>query len=663
MNNLKITLSSLGALMALAGCGGDLLDGSPPATLSGVAATGAAMSGATVGANCGAGGATATGTTAADGSFSLTLGRFQKPPCLVQVKGGGLTLHGFAGSGGRVNVTPITNLIIANALGSDPALAFSNFDAAKSAKLLAGLAAANTYVNAQVLPLTAVVQSGDPIAGEFKVGDSNDKLLDSLGAALKAAGKKIDDLIPAASSGASLAAALGPEETRAQDSRIFTPADPTATTFAAMTAQSGDTVEMSTTSRWAGVMANSAAYRVEVPANWNGKLVMYAHGYAGTGDKLAVQNPGIRRFLIQNGYAWAASSYSKNYYDVRAGVEDTNALALAFNKIAAANSRPLAAPSKIYITGVSMGGHITAAAIEEEASLTANNKVKYNGAVPMCGVLGDTELFNGFLGMQVAAQTLTGFANTPVAQWSSVSGQITPALFSTYPSPRITTTVLGAQYASVVANLTGGARPLFAEGLAFGGAFPSAYGNFGSDGTVNGILSKNVTDTTGLTYVIDGDAAASASLNASAQKLSAAADANRLRRDGLRWIPKVNGKFDVPVVSIHTLGDLYVPFSMEQVYRKRAVANGSGDRLVQRAIRGASHCDFTVAEMADAFDAMVKWERDGIKPAGDDVLTPATVASPTYACTHTKNTLGPDDSGTTRALRPAILAVASCPAS
>jgi hypothetical protein len=102
---------------------------------------------------------------------------------------------------------------------------------------------------------------------------------------------------------------------------------------------------------------------------------------------------------------------------------------------------------------------------------------------------------------------------------------------------------------------------------------------------------------------------------------------------------------------------------MEQVYRKRAVANGNGDRLVQRAIRGASHCDFTVAEMADAFDAMVKWERDGVKPAGDDMLTTATVASPTYACTHTNNTLGPDDSATTRALRPAILAVAACPAS
>src|SRR4051794_41099770 len=27
---------------------------------------------------------------------------------------------------------------------------------------------------------------------------------------------------------------------------------------------------------------NGAAYRVEVPSNWNGKLVMWAHGFRGT---------------------------------------------------------------------------------------------------------------------------------------------------------------------------------------------------------------------------------------------------------------------------------------------------------------------------------------------------------------------------------------------
>jgi hypothetical protein len=172
-----------------------------------------------------------------------------------------------------------------------------------------------------------------------------------------------------------------------------------------------------------------------------------------------------------------------------------------------------------------------------------------------------------------------------------------------------------------------------------------------------------VLDTNAYTYRIDGDAAGSTALNAAVQKISPAVDANRLRRDGLRWIPKVNGNFNIPVVSIHTLGDLFVPFSMQQEFARRAAGTGSAPLLVQRAIRGASHCDFTIAEQATAFDDMVRWETTGTKPAGDDVLTAATVASPTYGCTHTNNTLSPDDGGTVRALRPLIAATtAACPA-
>lgn len=444
-----------------------------------------------------------------------------------------------------------------------------------------------------------------------------------------------------------------PEETRAQDSRTFTPADPGATTFAAMAGV------MQGTHRWAGVL-DGAAYRIEVPASgWNGRLVMYAHGYRGEGSSLTVSNPSIRRYLIENGYAWAASSYSTNYYDVRTGVEDTNALALAFNRIAAANGQVLPAPTRLYITGHSMGGHVTGAAIEDETYATAKNKVRYHGAVPMCGVMGDVELFNRFAGMQVTAQALAGVPSYPTDKWSEIAGLVTGSLFSSFPTPAapgaaITPTAQGLKYLSVVKNLTGGERPMFNEGIAFGGSFPSAYGTFGSDGSVTGILNRNVLDTRTLTYVIDGDAPGSAALNASAIKLTAAADANRLRRDGLRWIPVINGEFKVPVVSIHTLGDLFVPFSMQQVYQQRTAAKGNGNWLVQRAIRGASHCDFTVAEQVKAFSDMVAWEQGGPKPAGDDVVTPATVAASTYGCTFTDNTLGADDGAPVPALRGGI---------
>ena len=438
-------------------------------------------------------------------------------------------------------------------------------------------------------------------------------------------------------------------------------------TFAPMAALPLDSVNMASSSRWAGVLDGSA-YMVEVPANWNGKLVMFAHGYAGTGPTLSVTPPGIRRHLVRSGYAWAASSYSTNYYDVRAGVEDTNALALAFNAIAAQNGRPLASPVRTYITGRSMGGHIAAAAVETETLATAVNKYHYHAALPMCGVMADVELFNRFAGMQVAAQALAGVPDQPFDSWGSVQAQVSSSLFASFPtaaSPTmpIITTAKGAQFASVVKNLTGGERPMFTEGFGYGGSFRFAWNGFGGDGTINGILNQNALDTQALRYTIDGDTAGTSALNAAAQKLTAQPGANRLRRDGLRWVPAVNGAFKVPVLSIHTLGDLYVPFAMQQSYAQRVAAKGNSALLVQRAQRGAAHCDFTVAEQVESFEALAAWEQGGTKPPGDDVLTAAVVAAPSYGCRFTNNATTPDDIQSTINLRARTAAsTPGCPA-
>ena len=439
-----------------------------------------------------------------------------------------------------------------------------------------------------------------------------------------------------------------PEETRAQDSRnSFAPSatDAAATTFAAQAAAAGDVVDMSTTSRWQGVLGG-ALYHVEVPVNWNGKLVMYAHGFAGNGNVLGVNNPGIRRYLIQNGYAWAASSYTKNNYDVKVGVEDTNALALKFVTIAAEKGRVLAAPSKIFITGVSMGGHITAAAIDAEAAAYAVNKVKYSGAVPMCGVLGDNELFNYFAGYQVAAQQLAGLPITsfPVTDFAAIAPAVQAALWSTYPT---VSNAQGDKLKNVVMNLSGGARPFYAEGWANAGNQGNIWASLGGDGTISGILNKNILDTRSLSYKTDASSTSMTALdtafNNAAFKIVPVADANRLRTDGLRWIPLASADIGIPVVSIHTLGDLFVPFKMEQVYYDRAKALGTDKWLVQRAIRDVGHCAFTAAEATAAFDAMIQWEAGGPKPAGDDVKTAATLASPSYGCTFTNNTPSAED--------------------
>ena len=72
-------------------------------------------------------------------------------------------------------------------------------------------------------------------------------------------------------------------------------------------------------------------------------------------------------------------------------------------------------------------------------------------------------------------------------------------------------------------------------------------------------------------------------------------------RDAARRAPRPNstGKIKVPVLTMHNLGDLFVPFHMETEYRATVDAAGNGDLLVQRAIRGVGHCGFTTGRVRD----------------------------------------------------------------
>jgi hypothetical protein len=86
------------------------------------------------------------------------------------------------------------------------------------------------------------------------------------------------------------------------------------------------------------------------------------------------------------------------------------------------------------------------------------------------------------------------------------------------------------------------------------------------------------------------------------------------------------GQLRGPVLSLHTTGDGWVPFSHQQRYHARTVAAGTDHLLVQRAIRRARHCDFSIDERMQAFDDLVGWLEGGPRPDGDDVNgDPATL--------------------------------------
>ncbi len=379
-----------------------------------------------------------------------------------------------------------------------------------------------------------------------------------------------------------------------------------------------DALAGTTTNRLWGVHGG-AGYRIEVPENWNGELVLYAHGFRGSGLELTVSDPPIRRYLIENGFAWAASSYATNGYDVTQGVKDTHDLGTRFNGL-------VGKPSRVYFTGTSMGGHITGVAIEQYPNA-------YDGAMPMCGVIGDNKLFDYFVENHLVAHELAGF-DVPFPFPADYTTTIVPQLRALFGTPFPSTlTPLGQTFASVVENLSGGDRPMFEQAFQFsatGGNFLLGQGVGSAAGTRTNV------DTV---YQIDSDPALSAAelaLNAGILRIDL--DPQARHEKGLAGVPAIEGNLSIPVLSMHTLGDLFVPFSMEQIYARRAAANGDGDQLVTRAIRDVNHCGFATTEMERGFADLVNWVGNGVKPAGDDILTPAVVADPNFGCTFTVGT-------------------------
>lgn len=380
-----------------------------------------------------------------------------------------------------------------------------------------------------------------------------------------------------------------------------------------------------------------AGWQVEVPSKWNGDLVMWAHGFRGNDTTLFFNGAEVpfREWLLENGYAWAASTYSKNNYNVGTAVTDTYRLAKRFKRITGHKA------DRIYISGASMGGHVTATSIERYPRF-------YDGAMPVCGVLGDFELFDFFLDFNVAAEQLAlGKSSFPVgADYNTVTApQIKAALEAQPGAWPAALNEQGEAFKQLVELRSGGDRPNFDEAWIFWNSFPEfgsgIPGNFlfdlgVGDGTVGEetkVAVKNA-DVFYETDLIPGPSnAIEESLNADIVRVTPDRGARRTNKRSAS--PEIKGKIRVPVLTMHNLGDLFVPFHNETVYAADVESRGRSHLLVQRAIRGSQHCGFSTAEYEQGFSDLVDWVESGKRPAGDNVGDPAAVADPNFGCQFT----------------------------
>ena len=346
---------------------------------------------------------------------------------------------------------------------------------------------------------------------------------------------------------------------------------------------------------------DGGVYRIEIPEKWNGELVLFAHGFVAAagpnGSTLRVGNHPVREHLVDQGFAWAASSYRCNGYVPGQGLVDTIALTDLFTT--ANRGR---APLRTYLTGTSMGGHVTLLGMQEFPT-------SFAGGLAMCPA--GPELFDYYAAVSAAAEVITGIqfhADTlrqEVAKMAEVLG--TPPDY----------TDRGRQLASVEIQISGGPRPFAIEGLAsrfIANMSTSAGALLGSPTPID-----RAVDTAHVKYAIDETLGLAAdALNSRVRRKSG--DTSVRNPDGpYEEVVPFDGKIARPLMTMHGTGDLYVPIFLEQSLKHAVAAAGNEKLLTQRVYRIGAHCQFSQPEMIRAFDDLVTWVREGVKPHGDNV--------------------------------------------
>ena len=349
-------------------------------------------------------------------------------------------------------------------------------------------------------------------------------------------------------------------------------------------------------------------YKIEVPETWNGGLVVFAHGYRGEGGRPYVTDPPLGFYLTERGYAWAASSYRGNGYRPDWGIEDSLALLRMF-------ARRHGPPRWTVIYGQSMGGHIVVGSLELHPGV-------YQGGLAECGIVNGVGIADYLYAYTAAAEYISGirFREVPDPEtfhrlvshdWLSVMGW--PAAY----------TEKGRQFDSVVKYLLGGDWPYRTEGLT--GRYLVNLGDFGARLSPELMpYSRPVAravDTRHLRYQIDESLGLSeAELNAGVTRFTPARGSRSPETDPV--FAELSGRLTAPLLTIHETGDAWVPMSLEQDYRRKAIAAGADHLLVQRAIRRPGHCGFSSEERIRAFEDLVAWIERGVMPEGDDLLNP-----------------------------------------
>ncbi|MFE7447185.1 alpha/beta hydrolase family protein [Streptomyces chartreusis] len=381
-------------------------------------------------------------------------------------------------------------------------------------------------------------------------------------------------------------------------------------------AATGDTTHVD------GRLPSGATYLMDVPARWNGTVLLFSHGYTSGPANPAQDAPddATKTLLLKRGYALVGSSYATTGWAVTDAVPDQLATLTAFTDRFGTASRTIA-------WGRSYGGLVTTAIAERHPE-------RIDGSLSLCGLVhGGVANWNNTLDPVFALKTLLApDSGVPLVNIGSQSAAdaAAGALSSVVDSAQTTAqgrariALAAALHNIPVWNQPTQPRPAPSDrdaqqanqyeavkGLLKVAAFNRRQE---SEARAGGNMSWN----TGVDYArLLGTSSVRKEVTELYEKagLSLRADLATLDRaprigadkKAVAWMAATSsftGELAKPQLSVHTVGDALVPVQTESALKRAVTAAGSASLLRQAYTGNAGHCTFSPAEQLAALHTL-----------------------------------------------------------
>jgi hypothetical protein len=403
-------------------------------------------------------------------------------------------------------------------------------------------------------------------------------------------------------------------------------------------------------STYCGTTPDGGQWIADVPANWNGTLLLYSHGF---GLPLAADAPDLntKQALLDRGYAMAGSSYDPNgsWWALNSALNDQ------FSTLSQVEALLPHAPTHVFAVGTSMGGLISA--LEDEHS---DGRVQ--AALTTCGIVaGAVQLNNYQLDGEYAMSQLLGDGSLKLVGFTN---PVTDALFNTaYPLDNLAAAAQqtpagrarlalamslmnvatwpvdqpmparhdyvaqeAGQYAIEFGDKAGGTSPIQTtmDFVEFGRYYieQAAGGNAAWDKDVNFalLLARSPYAPEVISLYRQAHLNLWSDLQNLTRHANITADPAAVRSLTASSVP--TGRLQVPELDMHTISDQLVPVQQENYYRHTVAFAGRSELLRQAFVQRQLHCHFTPSELVAGVQAVQQRVQTG---RWDDLAEPSAL--------------------------------------